>query len=161
MGNIPIPFTHLRINSWTTEKKLLIWKTVSMAACIIGSVIYLQPLEPYFEMPFFGILVPTFITGYIVIHSSDIYFLVMGEEYIFLETCFSVIGAVGNLVCSGYQFYKWITWLEDTREDPNADDDTPEVMLAFALLLHSVSLIAVMIHRFLHWRQSLNTGSGH
>nr|XP_034180688.1 uncharacterized protein LOC117604568 isoform X2 [Osmia lignaria] len=125
MGNIPIPFNNSRLNSWAIDKKLLIWKTVSMSACIIGSVIYLGPLEPYIEVPIFGILVPTFMIGYIIIHSSDIFLLIMGEDYVFL--------------------------------DSDSDYDVPEVMLALVLFLHFTSLTAVMIHRFLFWRQFMIT----
>nr|XP_034180687.1 uncharacterized protein LOC117604568 isoform X1 [Osmia lignaria] len=157
MGNIPIPFNNSRLNSWAIDKKLLIWKTVSMSACIIGSVIYLGPLEPYIEVPIFGILVPTFMIGYIIIHSSDIFLLIMGEDYVFLETCFYVIGALGNLTCGIYQLCKWINWILETSQDSDSDYDVPEVMLALVLFLHFTSLTAVMIHRFLFWRQFMIT----
>ncbi|CAD1472459.1 unnamed protein product, partial [Heterotrigona itama] len=54
------------------------------SACIIGTVVYMRPLEPYIEAPIFGILVPTFITGYMLIHSSDILLLAMRKDYMFL-----------------------------------------------------------------------------
>ncbi|CAK9816974.1 hypothetical protein ANTQUA_LOCUS9186 [Anthophora quadrimaculata] len=151
MGNIPTPFQGFRVTTWTIEKKLLIWKTISMSACIIGTAVYLRPLEPYLEIPAFGILVPTFIIGYIFINSSDILLLYMQKDYIFLETCFTVIGAIGSLICSSYQFYKWADWVADGSSD---DYDTPELVLAFALMLHFISLTAVIIYRILEERRT-------
>ncbi|CAK9834085.1 hypothetical protein ANTRET_LOCUS10668 [Anthophora retusa] len=84
MGNIPAAFQGFRLTTWSIEKKLLIWRTISMSACIIGTAVYLRPLEPYLEIPAFGILVPTFIIGYIFINSSDILLLYMKKDYIFL-----------------------------------------------------------------------------
>ncbi|OAD53147.1 hypothetical protein WN48_10777 [Eufriesea mexicana] len=54
------------------------------SACIVGTAVYMRPLEPYLEAPVFGVLVPTFITGYILVHSSDIMLLVMKMDYVYL-----------------------------------------------------------------------------
>ncbi|CAL7933104.1 unnamed protein product [Xylocopa violacea] len=86
MGNVALSLHNFgsQVNKWSLEKKLLIWRTLAMFACLIGTAVYIRPLEPYLEVPFFGILVPTFITGYILVHSSDILLLMMKKEYIFL-----------------------------------------------------------------------------
>ncbi|KAK1130092.1 hypothetical protein K0M31_019776 [Melipona bicolor] len=155
MGNLPIQIHNFRlVNAWTVEKKLLIWRTVALSACIVGTVVYMRPLEPYIEAPIFGILVPTFITGYMLIHSSDILLLTIRKDYMFLETWFVAIGAVGSLTCGIYQFYKWIEWVVNTSPDPNGDNNIPELVLALAFLLHFVCLCAVMAHRVLEWYQT-------
>lgn len=64
--------------------------TILQAACVIGTVIYYSPLDPYFEVPCFGILVPTFIIGYLIIVSSDILVLFTYEDYIFLVSKWNV-----------------------------------------------------------------------
>ncbi|XP_043521703.1 uncharacterized protein LOC122534797 [Frieseomelitta varia] len=105
MGNLPIQINNFRlINAWTLEKKLLIWRTIALSACIIGTVVYMRPLEPYIEAPIFGVLVPTFITGYVLIHSSDILLLTMRKDYVFL---------VRSMVrCN------WSSWKSDVRHLP-------------------------------------------
>lgn len=58
--------------------------------CIAGTAIYLRPLEPYLDAPIFGILVPTFISGYIIVHSIEIFILIMNKEYVFLVSKWKV-----------------------------------------------------------------------